>query len=89
MYLFIDAELGTSDELGDFAHTIFINWLISLMSKGFLNKITSSIFPSKGWFELCPAIIIGELPIEYKYLSTKTDLIMNGRKFYLKNHLPI
>tara|TARA_S200000501_G_scaffold374309_1_gene423532 strand:- start:1058 stop:2977 length:1920 start_codon:yes stop_codon:yes gene_type:complete len=33
-----------------------------------------------------PAIIIGDLPSEYKYLSTKYDLILNGRKFYLKNH---
>ena len=33
-----------------------------------------------------PAIIIGDLPSEYKYLSTKSDIILNGRKFYLKNH---
>lgn len=33
-----------------------------------------------------PSIIIGELPLEFKYLSTNTDIILNGRKFYLKNH---
>ncbi|MBC8196612.1 MAG: hypothetical protein H8E60_01860 [Candidatus Marinimicrobia bacterium] len=33
-----------------------------------------------------PSIIIGDLPNEFKYLSTETDIILNGRKFYLKNH---
>ena len=37
-------------------------------------------------FSNFPSIIIGNLPPEYKYLSTDTDIILNGRKFYLKNH---
>ena len=33
-----------------------------------------------------PSLFIGYLPTDYKFLSTESDLIVNGRKFYLKNH---
>ena len=57
------------------------NELIEQLSSAEINFINYNDINSK-----IPSIIIGELPLEFKYLSTNSDLILNGRKFYLKNH---